>query len=95
MNSIMQRWIANCRRELRDRTLVCNQRHLLTVLREYEDFYRDGDKGQAMIHFHISYCATSIAVTLFWLVQNGQEAIQPTSEVPPWDCDGGVCVARG
>ena len=39
MNSIMERWIGSCRRELLDRTLVWNQRHLLTVLREYEDFY--------------------------------------------------------
>jgi putative transposase len=28
-----------CRRELLDRTLVWNQRHLMIVLREYEDFY--------------------------------------------------------
>ena len=39
MNSIMERWIGGCRRELLDRTLVWNQRHLMTVLREYEDFY--------------------------------------------------------
>jgi len=39
MNSIMERWIGSCRRELLDRTLVWNQRHLVTVLREYEDFY--------------------------------------------------------
>jgi putative transposase len=39
MNSIMERWIGSCRRELLDRTLVWNQRHLITVLREYEDFY--------------------------------------------------------
>ena len=38
-NSIMERWIGSCRRELLDRTLVWNQRHLMTVLREYEDFY--------------------------------------------------------
>jgi hypothetical protein len=38
MNSIMQRWIGSCRRELLDRTLIWNQRHLMTVLREYEDF---------------------------------------------------------
>jgi len=38
-NSMMERWIGNCRRELLDRTLVWNQRHLMTVLREYEDFY--------------------------------------------------------
>ena len=39
MNSVMERWIGSCRRELLDRTLVWNQRHLMMVLREYEDFY--------------------------------------------------------
>ncbi len=39
MNSIMERWIGSCPRELLDRTLIWNQRHLMTVLREYEDFY--------------------------------------------------------
>jgi putative transposase len=34
MNSIMERWIGSCRRELLDRTLIWNQRHLMTVLRE-------------------------------------------------------------
>ena len=38
MNSIMERWVGSCRRELLDRTLVWNQRHLMIVLREYEDF---------------------------------------------------------
>jgi hypothetical protein len=39
MNAIMDRWVRTCRRELLDRTLVWNQRHLLHVLREYETFY--------------------------------------------------------
>jgi transposase InsO family protein len=39
MNSVMERWIGSCRRELLDRTLVWNQRHLMIVMREYEDFY--------------------------------------------------------
>jgi putative transposase len=39
MNSIMERWIGSCRRELLNRTLIWNQRHLMTALREYEDFY--------------------------------------------------------
>jgi hypothetical protein len=38
MNSVTERWIGSCRRELLDRTLVWNQRHLMIVLREYEDF---------------------------------------------------------
>jgi transposase InsO family protein len=37
MNSVMERWIGSCRRELLDRTLVWNQQHLMIVLREYED----------------------------------------------------------
>ena len=37
MNSIMERRIGSCRRELLDRTLIWNQRHLMIVLREYED----------------------------------------------------------
>src|ERR1017187_4788247 len=39
MNSIMERWIGSCRRELLDRTLIWNQRHLMIVLREYEGKY--------------------------------------------------------
>ena len=39
MNAIMERWIGSCRRELLDRTLIWNQRRLMTVLREYEGFY--------------------------------------------------------
>jgi putative transposase len=38
MNSVMERYIGRCRRELLDRTLVWSRRHLMTVLREYEDF---------------------------------------------------------
>ena len=39
MNAIMERWVRTCRRELLDRTLIYNQRHLLRALREYEAFY--------------------------------------------------------
>jgi len=41
MNSIMERWVLTCRRELLDRTLIWNQRHLLHALREFEHFYND------------------------------------------------------
>jgi putative transposase len=41
MNSIMERWVRTCRRELLDRTLIWNQRHLLHVLREFEVFYNE------------------------------------------------------
>jgi putative transposase len=39
MNSIIERWVQTCRRELLDRTLIWNQHHLFHVLREFERFY--------------------------------------------------------
>jgi putative transposase len=39
MNSIMERWVQSCRRELLDRTLIWDQHHLLRALREFEAFY--------------------------------------------------------
>ncbi|CAG7614082.1 transposase [Streptomyces bryophytorum] len=41
MNSIMERWVQTCRRELLDRTLIWNQSHLLHALREFESFYNE------------------------------------------------------
>ncbi|MEU7005099.1 integrase core domain-containing protein, partial [Nonomuraea sp. NPDC046570] len=48
MNSIMERWIQTCRRELLDRTLIWNQRHLLHVLREFETFYNEHRPHRAL-----------------------------------------------
>jgi transposase InsO family protein len=39
MNSIMERWVRTCRRELLDRTLIWNQRHLQHALHEFEYSY--------------------------------------------------------
>jgi putative transposase len=39
MNSIMERRVQTCRRELLDQTLIWNQAHLLHTLREFEQFY--------------------------------------------------------
>src|SRR5277367_5900772 len=36
INSIMERWVQTCRRELLDRTLIWNQPHLLHALGEFE-----------------------------------------------------------
>jgi transposase InsO family protein len=41
MNSIIERWVQTCRRELLDRMLIWNQRHLLRALREFEHFYNE------------------------------------------------------
>jgi hypothetical protein len=47
-NSITERWIGRCRRELLDQTLVWNQRHLMMVLREYEDFCNSHPSHRAL-----------------------------------------------
>jgi putative transposase len=41
MNSIVERWVQTCRHELLDQALIWNQRHLLHMLREYEQFYNN------------------------------------------------------
>ncbi|WP_223280750.1 integrase core domain-containing protein [Streptomyces antnestii] len=41
MNSITERWVQTCRREMLDRTLIWNQRHLLDALGEFETFYNE------------------------------------------------------
>ncbi|MFB4304305.1 integrase core domain-containing protein [Actinomadura sp. NTSP31] len=41
MNAIMERWVQTCHRELLDRTLIWNQRHLLHALREFEAFFNE------------------------------------------------------
>jgi putative transposase len=38
-NAIMERWIGSCRRELLDRMLILNARHLRHVLAEYETHF--------------------------------------------------------
>jgi hypothetical protein len=47
MNALMGRWVQTCRRELLDRTLIWNQRHLLHALREFEAFYNPTDPTAA------------------------------------------------
>ncbi|MBO3753123.1 integrase core domain-containing protein [Streptosporangiaceae bacterium NEAU-GS5] len=48
MNSIMERWVQSCRRELLDRCLLWNEPHLRRALREYEDFYNRHRAHQAL-----------------------------------------------
>jgi transposase InsO family protein len=48
MNSIMERWVQTCRRELLDRTLIWDHRHLLHALREFERFYNGHRPHQGM-----------------------------------------------
>ncbi|MBO3752425.1 integrase core domain-containing protein [Streptosporangiaceae bacterium NEAU-GS5] len=48
MNSIMERWVQFCRRELLDRCLLWNEPHLRRALREYEHFYNRHRAHQAL-----------------------------------------------
>jgi putative transposase len=38
-NSIMERWVQTCLRELLDQTLIWNRPHLMHALRQFEEFY--------------------------------------------------------
>ena len=44
----MQRWVQSCRRELLDRCLLWNERHLRHALPEYERFYNQHRAHQAL-----------------------------------------------
>jgi hypothetical protein len=48
MNSITERWVQTCRRELLDRTLIWNQHHLLHALREFERFSNEHRPHQGL-----------------------------------------------
>jgi putative transposase len=48
MNAIMERWIGSVRRELLDRTLIINARHLRKVLSEYEDHFNEHRPHRAL-----------------------------------------------
>jgi transposase InsO family protein len=48
MNSITERWVQTCRRDLLDRTLIWDQRHLLRALREFEIFYNEHRPHQGL-----------------------------------------------
>ncbi|MBO3752832.1 integrase core domain-containing protein [Streptosporangiaceae bacterium NEAU-GS5] len=48
MNSIMERWVQSCRRELLDRCLLWNESHLRRALGEYEGFYNRHRAHQAL-----------------------------------------------
>jgi transposase InsO family protein len=47
MNAVMERWVQSCHRELLDRCLIWNERHLRHALREYEQFYNEHRAHQA------------------------------------------------
>jgi putative transposase len=48
MNSIAERWVQSCRRELLDRCLLWKERHLRHAMREYERFYNQHRAHQAL-----------------------------------------------
>ncbi|MFF3959283.1 integrase core domain-containing protein [Streptomyces sp. NPDC001890] len=48
MNSVMERRVQTCRRELLDRTSIWNQRHLLHALPVFERFYNSHQPHQGI-----------------------------------------------
>ncbi|GAA3654858.1 hypothetical protein GCM10022224_017350 [Nonomuraea antimicrobica] len=48
MSAVMEQWVQSCRRELLDRCLIWNERHLRHALREYELFYNRHRAHQAL-----------------------------------------------
>ncbi len=50
MNAIRERWVRTCRRELLDRTLIWNRRHLLHALWEFERFSHAHRPHQGLAH---------------------------------------------
>jgi putative transposase len=48
MNAIMERWVGSVRRELLDRILIMNERHLRTVLAEYKIYFNEHRPHRAL-----------------------------------------------
>jgi putative transposase len=48
MNAIMERWVGSVRRELLDRILIMNPRHLRKVLAEYEAYFNEHRPHRAL-----------------------------------------------
>jgi putative transposase len=48
MNAIMERWVGSVRRELLDRILIMNERHLRKVLTEYETYFNEHRPHRAL-----------------------------------------------
>jgi transposase InsO family protein len=49
-NAIMERWVGSLRRELLDRTLILNARHLRHVLAEYETHFNTHRPHRSLAH---------------------------------------------
>jgi putative transposase len=49
-NAIMERWVGSCRREILDRILIVNARHLRQVLAEYETHFNTHRPHRALAH---------------------------------------------
>jgi putative transposase len=50
MNAIMERWVGSVRREMLDRILIMNARHLRKVLAEYEIHFNSHRPHRALNH---------------------------------------------
>jgi putative transposase len=90
MNALMERWVQTCRRELLDRTLICNQRHLLHAQHEFEQFCNSHRPHQGIanarpLHALPSPIPEPDATTAFTYTDATASAASSTStDMPPY-----------
>jgi hypothetical protein len=86
MNSIIERWVQTCRRELLDRTLIWNQRHLLHALREYQSSF--GNRVRRCARFVLPGRTIVVCQDLCeWRASGSAPVIKPAAVPAPSDFD--------
>ena len=62
MNSIAERWIGSCRREVTDRILITGERHLRLVVTEYADHHNGHRPHRSLEQRPPDYCLELLPV---------------------------------
>ena len=83
MNSIMERWVQTCQRELLDRTLIWDQSHLLRALRDFEQFYNGHRPHQGIANARPLQPLPVPLVTPDQGFRQGQRSMSSTTMTPP------------
>jgi len=78
MNATVERWVLTCRRELLDRTLIWNQRHLLHTLREFETFYNQHRPHQGIANARRSPTRTR---SLAWTYEDANASTESSTSM--------------
>nr|WP_236648111.1 transposase [Micromonospora sp. 4G51] len=71
----MERWVQTGRRELLDRSLIWNQRHLLHALRDFEQFYNGHRPHQGICErARCTRCLRRSPIRTSWLASIYEDA---------------------